>query len=222
MVMTMVKNIFFDFDGTLMDTWTGIETTINASLQALDIIVPDDAVTRDLVGIPLLRVFEVLLDGDTVRAGIASQKYRELFPTVGMPGARPFDGVPGMLDGLKVGGREVFLVTARNEIITKQMLKNHGLNRFFTWVRGEQEGEVPGGKERMVAEVLERFDLDPGNCVMVGDRRYDVEAARANGVQAIGVTYGYGTKEELMDAGAGALAGSIAELEEILVMGNSS
>jgi len=215
--MTAANNILFDFDGTLMNTWPGIEATLSASLQALNIPVRDDAITQALVGIPLIRVFEELLDGDPANADLATQKYRELFPVVGMSGARPFEGVVRMLEELTLRGRVLFLVTARNEMITKQMMKDHGLTGFFTWVRGEQEGEAPDGKAHMVAEVLHRFDLDPGDCVMVGDRRYDIDAAHANDIQAMGVTYGYGTDEELMDAGAALLAGSIAELEGILL-----
>jgi phosphoglycolate phosphatase len=212
-----MRTIFFDFDGTLMDTWPGIETTLRASLQALDIPVREETITRALVGIPLMRVFEELLADDPASAGLATQKYRELFPIVGMLGARPFEGVVRMLEELMKQGRALFLVTARNEAITKQMMKSHGLTGFFTWVRGEQEGEVPDGKDHMVAEVIQRFGLDPGDCVMVGDRRYDVEAARANGVRAVGVTYGYGTEEELQDAGANRLVGSIEELEKMLI-----
>jgi phosphoglycolate phosphatase len=215
--MTAANNILFDFDGTLMNTWPGIEATLSASLQALNIPVRDDAITQALVGVPLMRVFEELLDGDPANASLATQKYRELFPVVGMSGARPFEGVVRMLERLTLGGRVLFLVTARNEMITKQMMKDHGLTGFFTWVRGEQEGEVPDGKAHMVAEVLHRFELDPGGCVMVGDRRYDIDAANANGMKAVGVTYGYGTDEELVDAGASLLIGSIEELEEMLL-----
>ncbi len=212
-----MKTILFDFDGTLMDTWPGIETTLRTSLQTLDIPVRDDAITRALVGIPLTKVFEELLGGDQASVGQATQKYRELFPVVGMPGARPFEGVVRMLEELTIRERELFLVTARNEVITKQMMVEHGLTGFFTWVRGELEGEVPDGKDHMVAEVLHRFGLDSEDCVMVGDRRYDVEAARANGVRAVGVTYGYGTEDELQDAGANRLVGSISELEKMLL-----
>jgi phosphoglycolate phosphatase len=215
-----MRNVLFDFDGTLMNTWPGIEATLRASLKALDISVPDAVVTRALVGIPLMRVFEVLLDGDTVQAALATKKYRELFPLVGMSGASPFEGAPRMLEELKMGGREVFLVTARNEMITKQMMIDHSLARFFTWVRGEQEGEVLDGKGQMVAEVLQKFSLNPEDCVFVGDRMYDVEAAHANSMQAVGVTYGYGTVEELEKAGASQLVGSIGELGELLLKAN--
>jgi phosphoglycolate phosphatase len=203
-----MKTILFDFDGTLMDTWPGIEKTLRASLRELEIPLEGKMITRTLVGIPLMRVFEELLGGDPVNTGLATQKYRELFPVVGMSGARPFEGAVRMLEAL---------VTARNEVITRQMMKEHGLTGLFTWVRGEQEGEVPDGKAHMVAEVLDHLDLDPEDCVMVGDRRYDMEAARANGVRPVGVTYGYGTKEELLEVGAEQLAGSISELEKILL-----
>ncbi len=212
-----MKTILFDFDGTLMDTWPGIEKTIRASLRELEIPLDGKMITRTLVGMPLMRVFEELLGGDPVKIGLATQKYRELFPVVGMSGARPFEGAVRMLEVLVERGRTLSLVTARNEVITRQMMKEHGLTGLFTWVRGEQEGEAPDGKAHMVTEVLDRLDLDQGDCVMVGDRRYDMEAARANGVRSVGVTYGYGTKEELLEVGAEQLAGSIEELEEILL-----
>jgi len=212
-----MRNVLFDFDGTLMNTWPGIETTLKASLQSLDIPARDDSITRDLVGIPLRKVFEELLGDDPANVDLATGKYRELFPVVGMSGARPFEGAVGMLKELQSLGRTLFLVTARNEVITKQMMKDHGLTALFTWVRGEQEGEVPDGKAHMVAEVLQKYSLKPEDCVMVGDRCYDVEAARANGMRAVGVTYGYGTKEELLDVGASQLAGSIPELEKLLL-----
>jgi len=216
-----LKSILFDFDGTLMDTWPGIETTLRASFQALDIPVREEAITRALVGIPLMKVFEELLGDDPVgdipaSADLAAQKYRELFPVVGMPGARPYNGVVRMLEELTMKERKLFLVTARNEAITKQMMEDHGLTGFFRWMRGEQEGEHPDGKAHMVAEVLQRFGLDPGDCVMVGDRRYDIEAALANGMRSVGVTYGYGTEGELVDAGASLLVGSIEELKNEL------
>jgi phosphoglycolate phosphatase len=214
--MITAKSILFDFDGTLMNTWPGIEKTLRASLQALDIRVRDDAITGALVGIPLMKVFEELLEGDPARAGLATQKYRELFPVVGMSGARIYDGVSGMLEELKSRDRDLFLVTARNEKITRQMMVDHGLTGFFTWVRGEREDEVPDGKAHMVAEFLQKFSLTPEECVMVGDRKYDMDAAITNGMQAVGVTYGYGTSEELLDAGAHRLAGSIGDLKGIL------
>lgn len=212
-----MKNILFDFDGTLMNTWPGIENTLRASLTALDLSYEEESISAKLVGVPLMRVFEDLLADDPVGVELAVQKYRDLFPVVGMAGATPYHGVHGMLERLVLGGRQVFLVTARSETIAKQMMKDHDLTRFFSGVRGELRGENPDGKAHMVAEVIKKFGLAREDCVMIGDRRYDIEAARANNIKAIGVTYGYGEKEELLDAGPTLLAGSIDELSNILL-----
>jgi phosphoglycolate phosphatase len=215
--MVAAKCVLFDFDGTLMNTWPGIERTIRSTLKALDIPIRESVIDRALVGIPLSKVFQEILGSDSDSADLATRKYRELFPLVGIAGARPYKGVPGMLRNLRSGERDLFLVTARNETIARQMLSDHGLSGFFNWVRGEREDEVSDGKSHMVAEVLKKFSLIPGECVLVGDRRYDMDAAKSNGVPAVGVTYGYGTKLELLEAGAARLAGSIAELEGILL-----
>ena len=212
-----MKNIFFDFDGTLVNTWPGIEATLRASLTALDIPIPDGAINRSLVGMPLAKVFEKLQGSGPSDAEVITLKYRELFPTVGMSSAEPFEGVHEMLEELKRKNKEIFLVTARNEMIAKQMMDDHSLTGFFTWVRGEREGETPDGKEHMVAEVLAKHGLAREDCVMVGDRSYDMAAALANSIQALGVTYGYGTREELKDSGAELLVDSIGELTKVLM-----
>jgi len=218
-MMVTAKCVLFDFDGTLMNTWPGIERTIRSTLEALGVPVRDGVIDRALVGMPLAKVFEEILGRDSKSAEHATRKYRELFPLVGFSGARPYQGVKGMLMNLISGGRELFLVTARNEKIARQMMNHHDLTGFFTWVRGEREGEVTEGKSHMVAEVLQKFSLVPEECVLVGDRSYDMDAAKANGLQAVGVTYGYGTEPELLEAGAGRLAGSIGELKKILMEG---
>jgi phosphoglycolate phosphatase len=212
-----MENILFDFDGTLINTWPGIEATLRASLEALDIPVRDGAINRSLVGMPLAKLFAELQGGDPSSAEAITQKYRELFPTVGMSSAEPFGGTLDMLEKLKGRGKEIFLVTARNEMIAKQMMDDHNFTGFFTWVRGEQEGEAPDGKDHMVAEVLLKYGLARQECVMVGDRSYDMEAALANGIHALGVTYGYGTREELEESGAQLLADSVGELTKILL-----
>jgi phosphoglycolate phosphatase len=212
-----MDNILFDFDGTLMDTWPGIERTILETLESLELEPAGHVVDRSLVGIPLVRVFEKLLGDNGPVAWEATLRYRELFPGVGLPAAGPFEGASEMLERLKKRGRSLYVVTARNEMITRRMIMEHGLADFITAVRGEKEGEVPDGKGHMVAEVLDRFSLDPGRTVMVGDRRYDMEAATANGVAALGVTYGYGSAEELVASGADRIAESISEVAAILL-----
>ena len=214
-----MSTVLFDFDGTLIDTWPGIEETLRASFRSLDLTVRHEDITTALVGMPLLKVFEKLLGPDIPEARLAVEKYRELFPESGISGSRPFDGVIGMLEKLKEQDTDLFIVTARNEAITKQMMDRHGLARFFEWVRGEREGEVLEGKAGMVAEVLQRFNLSREDCIMVGDRQYDIEAALANGIGAVGVTYGYGTREELINAGADTVINSIEELEKLLLKG---
>jgi phosphoglycolate phosphatase len=214
---TDVNSILFDFDGTLIDTWPGIETTLRASFKALKFNVHAEAITTALVGMPLMKVFDQILEGDRYKADLALQKYRELFPLLGMAASRPFDGAAKLLKDLNEDNRSLYLVTARNEGITKKMMSDHDLTGYFKWVRGEREGEHPDGKAHMMSEVLEKFSINPLECVMVGDRRYDMEAAQVNGIRSIGVTYGYGTEDELVDAGAVMLADSIGALEKILL-----
>ena len=214
--MKNLPNIFFDLDGTLVDSLPGIEKTLRAALQSVGADPETVRTFRPLVGYPLETVFSFLLGEGHTEVGSAARTYRRLYPEMGLPWTRPFEGIPEMLRTLKERGKRLYIVTARNEAMAGLILKNHGLDGYILSVRGEREGDGRENKADLVADVLRCFDLDPSDTVMVGDRRFDTEAARANGCMAIGVTYGYGTREELTEEGTGVLAGSPAELANIL------
>lgn len=214
--MKNYPNIFFDLDGTLVDSLPGIEKTLRATLQAVGAD-PETAPTfRPMVGYPLETVFSFLLGEGHPEVETAVRTYRRLYPETGLPGTIPYEGIPEMLRSLQAGGKNLYIVTARNESMAGLILKNHGLDGYILSIRGERDGDGRENKADLVADVLGNFNLNPSETVMIGDRRFDTEAARANGCMAIGVTYGYGTREELAEGGTEVLADTPAELANIL------
>ena len=203
----MIPNILFDLDGTLMHTLPGIERTIAVTLETLSRSVDGRAI-RPLVGMPLEEVFGQLLGKGDPSVPRAVRTYRDLFVEVGLPHAFPFAGIPVLVRDLHRQGRRLFVATNRNEEISRTMLTAHGLAGFFTEIRGERPGEEKDAKAPRVAELIRNHALDPADTVMVGDRSFDALAARANGVPAVGVTWGYGTAEELTEAGVQRLVSS--------------
>ncbi len=215
-LMKNLPNIFFDLDGTLVDSLPGIEKTLRAALLTVGADPETVPAFRPLVGYPLETVFSFLLGEGHPEVAAAARTYRRLYPEMGLPGAMPYEGIPEMLRALRSGGKNLHIVTARNETMAGKILKNHGLDGYILSVRGEREGDGRESKADLVADVLVNFHLNPSETVMIGDRRFDTEAARANGCMAIGVTYGYGTREELVEGGTEVLADTPAELANIL------
>ena len=210
-------NVLFDLDGTLIHSLPGIEETLRATLKFLGKNTFSSQLFRPLVGYPLETVFSILLGEGHPDIDSAVSTYRKLYVKLGLPQAYPFEGIPKMLADLHTEGRSLFVVTARNEEMALKILKNHGMNGYILSVRGEREGDGRDSKGELVADVLRNYTLPAEDTVMVGDRRFDSEAALANGCAAVGVTYGYGTREELTEGGAGILVDSPEELANLLL-----
>jgi len=215
--MKNTPNILFDLDGTLIDSLPGIEETLLATLQSLGADPVSLQAFRPLVGYPLETVFSILLGKEFPDLGLAVTTYRTLYRELGLPQACPFDGIPEMLHALDAGARSLFVVTARNEAMAGRILENHGLDGHFISVRGERAGDGRDCKADLVAEVLREFNLPAADTLMIGDRKFDAEAAVANGCFPVGVTYGYGTRQELADAGAEVLVESPERLARMLL-----
>ena len=215
--MNDMRNILFDLDGTLIHSLPGIVDTIQATLRSLGKNPSSGQAFQSLVGYPLETVFEKLLGADDPDIGLAVRKYRELYMVTGLSRAYPFRGVPKMLEGLRAEGRSLFIVTARNETVARMILRDHGLDGLILSVRGERAEERWNSKADLVAEVMMKHGLAASDTTVVGDRHFDIEAALANGCMPIGVTYGYGTREELIDGGTEVLLDSVEELAEYLM-----
>jgi phosphoglycolate phosphatase len=209
-------NILFDLDGTLIHSLPGIEEALQATLKHLGRNSYDKAAFRPLVGYPLEKVFKKLLGEDDPDVGIAVRIYRRFYMDIGLPQARPYGGIPKMLEALHKRNRSLHIVTARNEEVAKAILEKNGMIGYILSVRGERQGDGRESKTDLLTEVIRDQRLDPEDTVMVGDRRFDTEAALANGCVSIGVTYGYGSREELIESGADLLVDTPGELEKLL------
>jgi phosphoglycolate phosphatase len=210
-------NILFDLDGTLIHSLPGIEASLAATLKILGKKSYEHETFMPLVGYPLNTVFEKLLGEDDPDIGFAVQTYRRYYLELGLPQTHPYDGTREMLGTLHRQNRFLYVVTARNEEVAKTILRDHRLDAFILSVRGERHGDGRETKIDLLAEIIREHHLGPAETVMVGDRRFDMDAAIAAGCSAVGVTYGYGSRKELIDSGAGVLAETQEELVRILM-----
>ena len=206
------RAILLDLDGTLIDSRPGILASCEAALRALG-HTPDPAFDiTPLIGPPLPQVIARLLErhgDDRVDAGITA--YRAHYGEIGLHMATVYPGIPAALRALSAGAR-CLVVTSKRTVFAARIVASLDFAGTIGGVYGTEPDGSLDDKARLIAEVLRVERQDPGDAVMVGDRSHDMIGARANGVRAIGVLWGYGSRDELSAAGANAL---LAEPHEI-------
>jgi phosphoglycolate phosphatase len=205
--------VLLDLDGTLTDPRPGIVQCIRYALERLGRPCPADEALVASIGPPLRNAFASLLpSGDRTLIEQAVGLYRERFATVGLYENEVYDGIPAMLDVLGNGGRRLFVATSKPAVFAERIVRHFALDHHFAGVYGPDLDGRLDDKAQLLAHLLETERLAAGAAIMVGDRAADVIAARANGVRVIGALWGYGSREELLDAGASALCLSPGEL----------
>ena len=217
----MYKYVLFDLDGTISDPKVGICTSVQQALKKFGIDVPDINTLTPFIGPPLrdsFRDFYHIKPEDMEDVIVA---YRARFSTVGLFENDLYDGIPELLKSLKENGRKLALASSKPRVFVEKILDHFGISQYFDVIMGSELDGTRENKSEIIAECLRLFELDPSGdlseTVMVGDRKYDIEAANAAGLPNIAVSYGYGSEEELSKAGAMVIAGTVKELENILL-----
>ncbi len=205
----------FDLDGTLTDPRVGIVGCLRYALDRLGRPSPDEDVLASCIGPALRRSFAMLLDTrDGALIEEATRLYRERFDTVGLFENRVYDGVPDMLERLRPA--RLLVATAKMARFAERIVTHFGLAPYFSGVYGAEPGGRFDDKADLIAHMLRREGLAPEATVMIGDRGFDIVAARANGLRAVGVLWGYGSERELREAGADRLCAKPAELPAVI------
>ena len=209
----MRTHVLIDLDGTISDPSVGLGRSLAHAFEACGYEPLDDEQVRSLIGPP----FEMTLPRHGVAHGDVQRvidAYRERYEDVGLYENEVYDGVAEMLAALD-GGWTLALATAKPEQTARRIVEHFGFERHFDVQAGATHGI--GSDRRTKAEVityaLAELAIEPGDhVVMVGDRDHDVEGALANGIDCIGVTWGFGSHAELTGAGATALARNPADV----------
>ncbi len=209
--MTMHRSAIFDLDGTLTDSKPGILGCLTKTLEAHRI--PWTEPLDWFIGPPAGQSLRRLMpDADESRRAALLHDYRLCYDATGWQQNSVYPGVHEMLQSLQASGWQLFLCTSKREDFTLRILEKFALSRYFLAVYADTAGSLHHTKTALLRRLLEEQSLDPASTVMVGDRNFDIEAARANGVTSIAVTYGYGTSEELESARPGHTCNAVADL----------
>ena len=211
------KYIFFDLDGTLTESHTGIINSICYSLDKLGISGYDRADLYKFIGPPLTDCYKSVFGFSEEKALEALYLYREYYSETGMFQNRVYDGIPELLNTLNADGRRLFVATSKPEEMAKEILEHFGLSEYFNGIYGSTLDETRTDKTSVIRYAVRESGITEfGKTVMVGDRKFDVTGAAKNGIKCIGALYGYGTREELNAAGAYCLAETVGDLQKLL------
>lgn len=208
----------FDLDGTLTDPKTGITRSVQYALERLGRPVPHADDLTWMIGPPLVASFAELL-GSPAEAQEAVRLYRERYGDVGLFENEVYAGIPLLLRTLQERGVRLFVATSKLQVFARRIIDHFDLSRFFVEIYGSELDNRNADKRDLIRHILDQKRFDPARAVMIGDRKHDAIGAKANGLASIGVTWGYGPREELLAAGIDRLVDTPDALEEpILVL----
>lgn len=199
----MYDYFLFDLDGTLTDPGLGITNSVAYALGKYGITVEDRRELYPFIGPPLRQSFSEFYGFDEEKTKEAVAFYREYFSEKGLFENEVYEGIPEVLSQLKQAGKKLLVATSKPEEFTNRILEHFGLAEYFDFVAGATMDETRNEKADIIAYALEQIaDADPSKIVMIGDRKFDILGARENGIDSIGVLYGYGSRAELEEAQA--------------------
>jgi phosphoglycolate phosphatase len=213
----MERYIFFDLDGTLTDSAPGIVKAVTYSLEQLGIPLPPAEVMHKFVGPPLLWSYDHWCGMDLEKSWEAVWKFREYYNVTGVYENSVYDGVPEMLDALRAAGCNLVLATSKPEEFALRILEHFDLAQYFSVVVGSEFDGTRVKKSEVVEYALQQLGApEKSSAVMIGDREHDIFGAKANGLDSVGVLFGYGSREELQSAGADYIVETVQKLNELL------
>ena len=221
----MFEYILFDLDGTLTDPKLGITSSVQYALRALGIEEPSLDRLEPFIGPPLADSFREFYGLEGERLATAIDKYRERFATQGIFENEIYPGIPQMLADLKAKDKLLAIASSKPTLFVEQILEHFEIGKYFDHVVGSNMDGTRGTKEEVVEETLRQMltvEMTPAQkrdaVAMVGDRKFDIEGARAHGITSVGALFGYAPEGELEEAGADYIVNSVRSLQVLLTL----
>lgn len=209
---------FFDLDGTLTEPAEGITNSVAFALRKFGIEIKTRAELQKFIGPPLIDSFMEFYGFTREKAEKAVEYYREFYRETGIYQNKVYEGIPALLNLLCEKDKKIILATSKPEKFANQILEHFDLSKYFHLVIGATMDEKRSRKDEVLAYAIEKSGIsDISSAVMIGDRKFDIEAAHKYGMEAVGLLFGYGTIEELKAAGADYIAATPNELKNLLI-----
>ncbi|HEM3539297.1 HAD family hydrolase [Streptococcus suis] len=213
----MYQTILFDLDGTLTDSGQGILNSVAYALEKMGIEEPDTANLNRFIGPPLYESFSRFYQLSPEDTQSAVDAFRVYFKEKGMFENQLYPGIIPLLEELRTAGKTLVIATSKPEIFAKQILEHFGIAHYFDVIAGASLDSSRISKADVIGYAINQLEAFPKHAVMIGDREHDIEGARRHQLPAIGVLYGYGSKQEFEKAGATMIVETIQDLKRVLL-----
>ena len=210
------KYYFFDLDGTLTQSGEGILNSARYALTEMGYPLPAFEILKRFIGPPLKDAFMSQYGMDEEKAEEAIRIYRRYFDEKGIFENSLYDGIAELLERMSHTDKKILLCTSKPEIYSEKILEHFGIKKYFYFIAGAAMDGVRAKKPEIIAHIFDTLSLPKDECVMIGDTEYDVLGAKEFSITSIGVSYGYGTRESLENAGADYIVSSVGELSKLI------
>ncbi len=210
----MPTHVYFDLDGTLTDPFEGITKCILYAVEKLGFPEPSDEFLHSCIGPPLYETFPELVGNELTLKAV--DLYRERFNEIGWRENVAYDGIHDALAAVAGSGCTLFVATSKPHVAAKKIVNHFGMGHFFKDVYGCELDGTRANKSELLKYAIDKNPV-AATRMMIGDRKHDLIGAIANGIRPIGVSYGYGSTEELNAAGATAIAAAPGDLPDIII-----
>lgn len=208
--------VFFDFDGTIADTGVGIFNSVSYAIEAMGFSpLPDDRL-RTFIGPPIFESFKRELKMTDEQSTRAVEKYRERYSESGIYQLEVYEGIEELINELKNSGIKVAIASSKPEKFVMRLIEFLKIDSLIDFIAAPESDKAPEGKTVLVERAVKHFGVEKSRALMVGDRYFDIDGANGAGVESVGVTFGYGNREELEKSGATYLADNAEEIRKII------
>lgn len=201
--MKNYSTVFFDLDGTLVDSGEGVRNSVEYALKKFGIEVENKDSLSCFIGPPLTVSFKTFYGFDDENADRGVAYYREYYKDKGIFESYVYEGIEETLKRLKDAGKRVMVATSKPEEYAKRVLEKFGIAKYFDFIAGATMDEkTRANKIEIMQYAFDSCGVSPSDTIMVGDRLFDIEGAKHFGMECIAVLYGYGSYEEFKQYGA--------------------
>ncbi len=214
----MIKNVFFDLDGTLINTEPGILEGLRIALTEYGYEVPEYGVLKSCIGPPFLYSFPNILHLKEEDVQPAIDRYRRYYDAEdGLFNADVYPGIEDLLESLNKQGYNLMVCSSKPEPTCIKLLKNKGLDKYFTTING---ATLDGKIDNKVDVIKLCFSRAPWmkkeETILIGDTKYDAAGASLAGIDCLGVSWGFGENTEMLEAGAALVVDTCQEVADYI------
>jgi phosphoglycolate phosphatase len=209
--------ILFDLDGTLTDSSIGITNSVMYALKKYGIDVSDRKELYKFIGPPLEGSFEKYYGFSKKEAKRAVEYYREYYRDKGIFENVVYHGLEDLLKELEINSKILIVATSKPEVFAKQVLEYFDIAKYFTYIAGSNLDGTRVKKCEVIRYALKSSNIiDFSKTIMIGDRKHDIIGAKDVGISSIGVLFGYGSRDELEEAGADFIINTAEDIRKII------